>query len=290
MQQNYIKYNTETPPKSTPSFTGKERDSETGFSYFGARYYDSDILTGWLSVDPMADKYPSLSPYAYCAWNPVKLVDPDGEMIWLPEITEDGNVSYVAEKGDTKETFTQQYNVSKEATDAIFENAGIDKVSEGTRISGDIIATTVTNNTGRRYNDVLKLNWQGSTDKQKVYHTMFAILSTHIRSRDPFVDLNQFLANIPSSVGDYSCFKASGSFNIPLLNGETMDIEYFNGVISSQSSKIQANNFVEFERSDGSFACRHEFVKYPKKGASIPKIFIVFPENFSNIYDKTYNK
>ena len=61
------------------SFTGKERDSETGFSYFGARYYDSDILTGWLSVDPLADKYPSLSPYAYCAWNPVKLVDPDGE-------------------------------------------------------------------------------------------------------------------------------------------------------------------------------------------------------------------
>ena len=184
----------------------------------------------------------------------------------------------------------KEYNVSKEATDAIFENAGIDKVSEGTRISGDIIATTVTNNTGRRYNDVLKLNWQGSTDKQKVYHTMFAILSTHIRSRDPFVDLNQFLANIPSSVGDHSCFKASGSFNIPLLNGETMDIEYFNGVISSQSSKIQANKFVEFERSDGSFACRHEFVKYPKKGASIPKIFIVFPENFSNIYDKTYNK
>ena len=67
--------------KSTPSFTGKERDSETGFSYFGARYYDSDLMTGWLSVDPMADKYPSLSPYAYCACNPIKLVDPDGRMI-----------------------------------------------------------------------------------------------------------------------------------------------------------------------------------------------------------------
>ena len=62
-------------------FIRKERDSETGFSYFGARYYDSDILTGWLSVDPMADKYPSLSPYAYCGWNPVRLVDPDGEDI-----------------------------------------------------------------------------------------------------------------------------------------------------------------------------------------------------------------
>ena len=61
--------------------TGKERDSETGFSYFGARYYDSDLMTGWLSVDPMADKYPGLSPYAYCGWNPVRLVDADGEEI-----------------------------------------------------------------------------------------------------------------------------------------------------------------------------------------------------------------
>lgn len=25
-----------------------------------------------------ADKYPSISPCAYCVWNPVKLVDPDG--------------------------------------------------------------------------------------------------------------------------------------------------------------------------------------------------------------------
>ena len=60
------------------SFTGKERDAETGYSYFGARYYDSDLSGLFLSVDPMADKYPSFSPYAYCAWNPVKLVDPDG--------------------------------------------------------------------------------------------------------------------------------------------------------------------------------------------------------------------
>ena len=78
MYQNYIKYNTKTDSKSTPSSTGKERDSETGFSYFGARYYDSDLMTGWLSVDPLADKYPNLSPYAYCAWNPIRLVDPDG--------------------------------------------------------------------------------------------------------------------------------------------------------------------------------------------------------------------
>ena len=32
----------------------------------------------WLSVDPLGDKYPSISPYAYCGWNPLILIDPDG--------------------------------------------------------------------------------------------------------------------------------------------------------------------------------------------------------------------
>ena len=63
------------------TFTGKERDEETGYGYFGARYMDHDLMTGWLSVDPMMDKYPGISPYNYCAWNPVKLVDPDGREI-----------------------------------------------------------------------------------------------------------------------------------------------------------------------------------------------------------------
>jgi len=58
------------------TFTGKERDAETGYYYHGARFNSSDI--GWLSVDPMSDKYPSLTPYNYCAWNPIKLVDPAG--------------------------------------------------------------------------------------------------------------------------------------------------------------------------------------------------------------------
>ena len=65
------------------TFSAKEKDAETGYSYFGARYYSSD-LSIWLSVDPQASKYPSLSPYVYCANNPIKLVDPNGEEIdWV---------------------------------------------------------------------------------------------------------------------------------------------------------------------------------------------------------------
>ena len=64
-------------------FTGKERDVETGLDYFGARYYASGIGR-WLSVDPLAEKYPSWSPYNYVLNNPVGMVDPDGRLVTPP--------------------------------------------------------------------------------------------------------------------------------------------------------------------------------------------------------------
>ena len=48
--------------------------------YYGARYYEP-TLTLWYGVDALAEKYPSMGGYVYCAGNPVKLVDPDGNII-----------------------------------------------------------------------------------------------------------------------------------------------------------------------------------------------------------------
>ena len=31
-------------------------------------------VSKWLSPDPLSDKYPEISPYAYCGWNPVKYI------------------------------------------------------------------------------------------------------------------------------------------------------------------------------------------------------------------------
>ena len=58
-------------------FNVKELDEETGLYYYGARYLDPAIAL-LLSTDPLQGKYLGMSPYNYCAGNPVKLVDPDG--------------------------------------------------------------------------------------------------------------------------------------------------------------------------------------------------------------------
>ena len=58
-------------------FNGKELDEETGFYYYGARYYDPKISI-WLSVDPLAEKFPNFNPYNYVMQNPLNLIDPTG--------------------------------------------------------------------------------------------------------------------------------------------------------------------------------------------------------------------
>jgi len=55
----------------------KELDQETGWYYYGARYYDPQVST-WLSVAPLVEKYPAFSPYNFTMNNPVRLVDADG--------------------------------------------------------------------------------------------------------------------------------------------------------------------------------------------------------------------
>lgn len=64
-------------------YAGAEKDDEvhgsTGTSLdFGARLYDPRVGK-WLSLDPLAMKYPYLSPYAYTADNPILFVDFDGK-------------------------------------------------------------------------------------------------------------------------------------------------------------------------------------------------------------------
>ena len=68
-------------------YNGKEQlwfegiNLDPGLTDYGARYY-APAFGRWTTPDPLADKYYSVSPYAFCNNNPVNFIDPDGER-WI---------------------------------------------------------------------------------------------------------------------------------------------------------------------------------------------------------------
>lgn len=58
-------------------FCGKERDEESGLYYYGARYYAAWSCR-FVSVDPLAGKYPFYTPYQYAGNQPINAIDVDG--------------------------------------------------------------------------------------------------------------------------------------------------------------------------------------------------------------------
>ena len=67
-------------------YSSKELDRENGLDLYDskARMYDPTIGRT-PTQDPMAEKYYSISPYLWCAGNPIKYVDPYGKKIKLAD-------------------------------------------------------------------------------------------------------------------------------------------------------------------------------------------------------------
>ena len=65
-------------------YNGKELDKMHGLNTYdyGARQYNP-VTARWDRIDPLAEKYYSVSPYVYCLNNPIRLIDPDGRKIFL---------------------------------------------------------------------------------------------------------------------------------------------------------------------------------------------------------------
>ena len=89
-------------------WSGKEWDEQQAAYDFGARMYSASDAR-WTTMDPLCEKYYSISPYAYCAGNPVNLVDPDG-MQWYSYIDENGNVKYTYYEGEMPDEKQIEYN------------------------------------------------------------------------------------------------------------------------------------------------------------------------------------
>ena len=136
-------------------YNGKELDRTHGLDWYdyGARNYDA-FLPMFTSLDPHCESYYNISPYAYCANNPIMFVDPDGEN---PVFSSNGMFLGCTSEGYTGQIYIYNFNadlpedeildVSKLSDYSIKELSNFNGVSsmDDVELSGDAIGNIMTN-------------------------------------------------------------------------------------------------------------------------------------------------
>ena len=131
-------------------YNGKEEQATFGTPYsdYGARQYSS-ASGRWLAVDPLAEKYYSISPYAFCNNNPIRYEDVDGED-WIDKVVGyivGGATNVVPGTGFIRDWYSpdnsSDYNSALKHTDeaAAVLGTSMVKTGTGTIAAGGVLAT-----------------------------------------------------------------------------------------------------------------------------------------------------
>ena len=97
-------------------YNGKEWQDELGLNFYdyGARNYDA-ALGRWMNIDPLAEKYYGINPYAYVFNNPLQLIDPDGMKV---EYADDPNKTKKENRQLRREFKSAQRELNRSSAEA----------------------------------------------------------------------------------------------------------------------------------------------------------------------------
>jgi RHS repeat-associated protein len=192
------------------NFSGKEKQTirDLGWLDFSARMYANCEMPIFITQDPLAEKYYSISPYAYCANNPIRYIDPDGrEIRFTYEWEKDKNGNYVINaNGGYNLTGVTMHVTGKTINVSSNKSINMEKVTQ--RIADRIESSFSGKTDGVTFTTNVNLSIANSMDDVSASDHIFAL----------------------ADISDYQGNSVSGAAND--FNGKVafIDADYFSGL------------------------------------------------------------
>ena len=132
-------------------YNGKEFDRMHGLDWYdyGARWMDAAIGR-WHVIDPLCEKYYNVSPYAYCAGDPVNAIDPDGKSFLTKVLKATIRISARVASNGLRElgkaaTYAEAVSDIQENTSTVVDgNAStIDRIGAGVSLASELLPVSV---------------------------------------------------------------------------------------------------------------------------------------------------
>jgi RHS repeat-associated protein len=197
-------------PDNRYTYNGKEKQEEfdLGWADYGARMYDNAIGR-WSAIDPLAEKYSPITPYAYVANNTINATDPNGKEIKIEREDIKDKDGYIIK---------MKYKVT--ITGKVLNN------TSDTNIDPSFIAGFVNSELARLFDGKL-IDYQGGPDIEISLESYFSVAETmdDVSESDHLIVISD---DIESTATDYQG-NTSNAVGITKKGEKTSYVKKFDG-------------------------------------------------------------
>jgi len=274
-------------------YNGKEYQDELGLNMYdyGARNYDP-ALGRWMNIDPLAENYFPVSPYIYCANNPVRYIDPNGMEIKDPDKIVENYKKQLNQAITDINEFVKNNIISAEIGEMLIgaNKSALNEISalEKSDQVYNVFSDKSSSEGGVSYDKAtgeVKVGL-GTNDKGLVYHELGHAYQYEKGKTSLYVDNSQFgsLYDLSDETESYNRERAiNGSieyFTNPKFKWNDDDVKTYGKTMTPPAYQSLPSGPIDINSKEGK-ALRQRTIEAGKNGTNVLEVYMGWQKDYN---------